>query len=150
MLLLSARREAIRTVSASDIASHGPEGRTPTILVVDDEVLIRMALSDCLQDSGYKVLEAGNADEAVAVLEHGHEIDLVFSDIRMPGTMDGFGLAKWIRQNRNGLPVLLTSGDSKKSDLAEQLGGDEPFFAKPYDTQTILAQIRQSIDARKR
>jgi CheY-like chemotaxis protein len=136
-------------VSAPHIVSHPRGERTPTILVVDDEVLIRMALSDCLQDSGYKVLEAGNADEAVAVLEHGHEIDLVFSDIRMPGTMDGFGLAKWIRQNRKGLPVMLTSGDSKKSDLAEQLGADERFIAKPYDTQMILAQIRQSIDARK-
>ena len=125
------------------------EQRTPTILVVDDEVLIRMALSDCLQDCGYKVLEAANADEAVAVLEQGHaEIDLVFSDIRMPGTMDGFGLVKWIRQNRKGLPVLLTSGDSKRSDLTQQLGAEEPFFAKPYDTQMVLAQIRQSIDAR--
>jgi CheY-like chemotaxis protein len=137
-------------VSAPPIVSQSPEGRTPTILVVDDEVLIRMAFSDCLQDSGYKVLEAGNADEAVAVLEHGHEIDLVFSDIRMPGTMDGFGLAKWIRQNRKGLPVMLTSGDSKRSDLADQLGADETFFAKPYDTQMVLAQIRQSIDAREK
>jgi CheY-like chemotaxis protein len=137
-------------VSAQQSVSHPAGGRTPTILVVDDEVLIRMALSDCLQDSGYKVLEAGNADEAVAVLEHGHEIDLVFSDIRMPGTMDGFGLAKWIRQNRSGLPVMLTSGDSKKSDLAAQLGDEEAFVAKPYDTQMILAKIRQSIEARKK
>jgi CheY-like chemotaxis protein len=106
---------------------HEPKERMPTILVVDDEVLIRMALSDFLQECGFKVLEAGNAEEAITILEQGHAvIDLVFSDVRMPGELDGFGLAKWIRENRKGL-----------------------FLAKPYDTQMVLAQIRQFIDARK-
>jgi CheY-like chemotaxis protein len=129
---------------------HEPKERMPTILVVDDEVLIRMALSDFLQECGFKVLEAGNAEEAIIILEQGHAvIDLVFSDVRMPGELDGFGLAKWIRENRKGLPVMLTSGDSRKSDVAKQLCAVESFLAKPYDTQMVLAQIRQFIDARK-
>ena len=63
------------------------------------------------------MLEAGNADEALEIIQHGAvTIDLVFSDVVMPGSMDGFGLAKWIRANRPGLPIILTSGDAAKAD----------------------------------
>jgi CheY-like chemotaxis protein len=75
--------------------------RTPTILVVEDEFLIRAMLSDYLQECGFKVLEASSGDEAVAIIENVDVvIDLVLTDIRMPGAMDGFGLAQWVRTNR--------------------------------------------------
>jgi CheY-like chemotaxis protein len=105
-----------------------PQERTPTILVVDDEVLIRMAVSDFLQECGFKVLEAGTAAEAIEMIQSRQSaIDLVFSDVRMPGDMDGFGLAKWIRTNA-GLPVILASGDAKKADTAHELCAEEPFL----------------------
>jgi CheY-like chemotaxis protein len=74
-------------------------------------------------------------------------IDLVFSDVPMPGEMDGFGLATWVRTNRPGLPIILASADGKKSEAAKVLCENEPFFAKPYDVQLVVARIRSLIDA---
>jgi CheY-like chemotaxis protein len=123
-----------------------PKERQPTILVVDDEILIRMTLSDFLQDCGFKVFEAGSAAEAIDILRSQHPIiDLILSDVRMPGEMNGFGLAKWVRENCKGLPVILASGDATKSDAAHELCADEPFFAKPYDLHVVVAQIRTSL-----
>ena len=133
------------------VAFPDPQERMPTILVVDDEALIRMAISEFLQECGFKVLEASNAAEALAMIQSNHSaLDLVFSDIRMPGEMDGFGLSKWIRENRPELPVILTSGDKKKSDAAHELRAQEPFLAKPYDMQIVVAHIRSTIEARKK
>jgi hypothetical protein len=64
----------------------------------------------------------------------------VFSDVQLPGSIDGFGLAKWIRENRPGLHIILTSGDAKK-----KLGENEAFMAKPYDLAMVMAQIRNHI-----
>jgi DNA-binding response OmpR family regulator len=117
--------------------------RTSTILVVDDEALIRAMLSDYLQECGYKVLEASNADEAILIIEKSDVIiDLVFSDVRMPGSMDGFGLAKWVKVNRTYLPIILTSGDAKKVSSAKELCDDQPFMEKPYDLRAVVARIR--------
>ena len=79
-----------------------PNERTPTLLIVEDEILIRMALSDYLQDCGYKVLEASAAEEAMLIIEKGDIIiDVVFSDLKLPGPMDGFGLAHIRRHEKN-------------------------------------------------
>jgi CheY-like chemotaxis protein len=108
-----------------------------------------MTLSDFLQECGFKVLEAGCAAEAVEILESRKAvIDFVFSDISMPGAMDGFALAKWVRANRPEIPILLTSGDSKKANAAQILCEEEPFLAKPYDLQLVVAHIRTLIEAR--
>ena len=123
-----------------------PAERTPTILIVDDEPLIRMGLSDFLQDCGFKVLEASNAGEAVEMIKSSTvSIDLVITDVRMPGDMDGFGLAQWVRANRPGLAVILCSGDAKKAEVARDFCADEPFFRKPYDLQMLVAKIRQTL-----
>jgi len=127
-----------------------PKERCPAILVVEDEVLIRLVIADYLRECGFKVYEAGTALEAIAVLESDKaSIDLVFSDVRLPGDMNGFALAQWTRKNRPGLPVVLTSGDSKKSEAAKELCENEPFFAKPYDVQLVVAHIRTLIDAKR-
>ncbi len=132
------------------IALPDPKERTPTVLVVDDEVLIRMAVSDFLQECGFKVLEAGTAAEAIEMIEsHQSIIDLVFSDVRMPGEMDGFGLSKWIRTNTK-LPIILASGDANKSDAAHELCAEEPFLKKPYDLEYAVAKIRQTISSRNK
>jgi CheY-like chemotaxis protein len=125
--------------------------RTPTILVVDDEVLIRFMVSDFLQECGFKTLGASNADEAVQVLsaQNPFAIDLVLSDVRMPGSMDGFGLAQWVRENRPGLPVVMCSGDNKKADAAAHLCAGEAFLKKPVDLDVAVLQIRQLLDGRQ-
>ena len=79
-----------------------------TILIVEDEFLARAMLSDHLQECGFMVLEAANADEAIKTIQTGIPIDLVLTDIRMPGSMNGFGLAKWISAKNIFNPPLLS------------------------------------------
>jgi DNA-binding NtrC family response regulator len=125
-----------------------PEDRTPTILLVEDEVLIRMATSDSLQECGFRVLEASSAAEAITMLQGSETpIDVVFSDIRMPGEMDGFGLAKWIREHRPGMCVLLTSGDATTAKIATGLCEKLEVVSKPYDCKLAAARIRELISA---
>jgi CheY-like chemotaxis protein len=119
------------------------------ILVVEDEFLIRTMISDYLQDCGYKVYQAASAAEAIQVIQSdGVSIDCVFTDIRMPGEMDGFGLCNWIRKNYPGLLVILTSGDAQKMKSARDLCEQAPFFAKPYDLHHVVGQIRSLLHAR--
>src|SRR5262245_21192751 len=102
-------------------SSENGDRSKPTVLLVEDEPLIRLAVADYLRECGFKVLEAGSADDALAILtatKPEFRIDVLFSDVRMPGKLDGFGLARWVREHRPALPVLLGSGDTKKSDLA--------------------------------
>jgi CheY-like chemotaxis protein len=122
-----------------------PEERPAVILVVDDEPLIRAAIADYLQGCGFQVIEAGNAADAIAALQSHTNVDFVFSDVRMPGDMDGFGLSRWIRAYRPGLPMLITSGDSGKAEAAKALCENEPFMAKPYDEHKVVAHIRAAI-----
>jgi DNA-binding response OmpR family regulator len=124
------------------------EKEQPTILIIEDEVLLRVVLSDYLQECGYKVLEATTAEEAVLIIRKSEvAIDLVFTDIVLPGSMDGFGLTHWIRANRPGLPVILTSGDDKKVASAKELCENAPLFSKPYDLSAVVAQMRATINS---
>jgi CheY-like chemotaxis protein len=119
------------------------ETRTQTVLVVEDEVLVRMVIADYLRECGYRVVEAGSAAEAITVLESPEPIDIVFSDIQMPGEMDGFGLATWVRQHQPWLKMLLTSGNARAASTAGNLCEDGPLEQKPYHPQTILARIQR-------
>ena len=114
-----------------------------SILVAEDEVLIRMAISDYLRECGYRVVEAGSGDEAIKILQAGVAIDVVFSDIHMPGDVDGFGLAHWVRRERPGVKVILTSGVARSAKEAGHLCGEAPLIAKPYDHGNLEVRIRQ-------
>jgi CheY-like chemotaxis protein len=120
-----------------------PEPRSETILVVEDEVLVRMVIADYLRECGYRVIEAGSAEEAITVLTSPEPVDIVFSDVQMPGEMDGFGLATWIRRNQPWLKVLLTSGNARAATTAGDLCEEGPLEQKPYHPQTILTRIQQ-------
>jgi DNA-binding NtrC family response regulator len=110
----------------------------PTILVVEDEPLLRLALQEVLSDAGFTVMEADCVARAVElVMSPQSDIDLVFTDIRMPGAMNGMQLADWIRERQPGVPVLLTSGYSDKGVLQKY-----PFMAKPYDFGAVVEKIR--------
>ena len=82
----------------------------PRVLVVEDELLLRMLVSDYLRDAGFAVVEALNGDEAIAILEAGAAIDLVFTDVRMPGSADGLEVLSFVRRTRPSIPVVVTSG----------------------------------------
>jgi CheY-like chemotaxis protein len=114
------------------------EARQPLVLVVEDEVLIRSAVAEYLRISGNLVVEAANAAEAIAVFAAGVPIDVVFSDIQMPGTMDGIGLTRWVYRHHPGIHAVLTSGDA---DAARATEVAELFFPKPYRTAEVATRI---------
>jgi DNA-binding NtrC family response regulator len=119
-----------------------------TILVVEDDVLVRMPIAQYLRDCGYKVIEASNADEAMQILMHKRTlVDVVFSDVDMPGAVDGFGLAKWVREHRPGLDVLLAGTVPRAVESAKDLceRGSVP---KPYEARLVHNHIRRLLAAR--
>jgi CheY-like chemotaxis protein len=116
-----------------------------TILVVEDEILIRMNVSSYLRDCGYIVIEAVNADEAIIVLQSEQAVDLILSDVQMPGSMDGFGLAQWVRKNRSGLDVILVGTPERAADTAAELCESGPTMSKPYEPHALVDTIRKHL-----
>lgn len=98
-----------------------------------------MHVVDSLRDFGFTVLESGDTDEATALLQ-ANAVDLVFTDITLPGEFDGFGLVEWIRARTPRLPVILTSG-GHNAELAAQRCKGEPFLEKPYDVVKLSEWI---------
>ena len=131
---------------------HDAEGQgadPPTILVVEDEVLVRFSVKETLEDCGFTVVEAVSADEAIRYLEGGGRPDLVFTDVRMPGSMDGFGLSDWLAEKRPGVPVFIASGDIGMANTARKICSHERLFRKPYEVKSLVPLMRQAIAARK-
>jgi CheY-like chemotaxis protein len=118
----------------------------PTVLVVDDDALVREPIADYLREVGYEVLEAGDAREAIEMVNHADHVDLVFSDVRMPGELDGVGLARWVKVNRPELPVLLTSGYAGNAWPAAELGREVRLLPKPYTQAQVLRHIRRLLN----
>ena len=114
----------------------------PTVLVVVDEVLVRMAVSEYLRECGYNVVETGDAHEAIEVMTSDVAVDVVFSDIAMPGSLDGFGLAQWIRRERPDIKVVLSSGAARSAKAAGELCEHGPMLAKPYRHADLERRIR--------
>ena len=122
--------------------TDGPPDRL-VVVVVEDEILIRMVIADYLRGCGYRVIEAASADEAMVILEHKElDVDVVFSDIDMPGSMDGFELSKWLRANRPGVDVILAGSVARAADAAGELCDSGP-VPKPYEPQLAADRIRQ-------
>lgn len=115
----------------------------PEILVVDDEPRVRMMVTDSLEDASLRVIEAQNADEAVGILASGAQVDLMLSDVRMPGTMDGLALLRWSKTNRPDLPVIIMSGHLAATEALEH--GAAHFLGKPYSFPYALTLIKQEL-----
>lgn len=105
------------------------------VLVVEDSAIIRMGAVDLVQSAGYEALEASNADEAIRILESRADIDLVFTDVQMPGTMDGIKLSHYIRDRWPPVKLIVASGKAilEESSLPE----GSRFFSKPYNDHAI-------------
>lgn len=117
-----------------------PTERVDTILVVEDETLVRMNSADILEDAGYDILEAADADEALRVLAQHQSVQLLFSDIDMPGTMNGLDLARVVHQRWPHIKLLLTSGHHCISD--NLMPDDGKFVAKPWSQDVLVARVR--------
>lgn len=118
------------------------------ILVVDDQILIRMALANHLEECGYTVLEAENAADAIKLLQKHFEIAVVFTDVNMPGEMDGLGLAKWVIENRPRTAVMVASGHAAKDVAIKELCGARA-FTKPYSFDELTNHIQDVIQSRR-
>ena len=115
----------------------------PVILLVEDDVLVRFITAELLRDGGCVVLEAVNAAEALALVSSGRPLDLVLSDVRMPGEMDGVALSYAIKAQRPHLPVVLASAHLPP----DTPHGADAFLAKPYQPRQLIALVNQIIGA---
>jgi CheY-like chemotaxis protein len=151
-------------------ADRGSDEVTPsTILVVEPDILIRMIIADYLRNCGYRVFEAVTADDVLAVLESGQKIDVIFAEVQLsvgrsrsprwarlalmpfgwrPRSMDGFGLAQWLRENHPGINVILTSGLARAAEKAGDLCDEGP-LAKPYHPQEVVRRINILLERRR-
>jgi CheY-like chemotaxis protein len=121
-----------------------------TVLVVDDEVLVRTAIAEYLRECGYRVLEAANAAEAVMVLQDSEfHVDVVLSTVEMPGSMDGFGLSKWVREHRPAIDVILAGTPARAAASAAELCDKGPMLARPYEPQLVLDRIKRMLADKK-
>jgi two-component system, response regulator PdtaR len=115
-----------------------------TVLVVDDEVMIRLVVSECLRDSGLRVVEAENADEALSYVKSDPSVGLVFSDVKMPGSMDGIELAAHLKIEFPYIKVVLASGHL----LADQSESAILLLLKPYSVGEAAAYITSILDGK--
>jgi CheY-like chemotaxis protein len=113
------------------------------VLVVEDEMLLRMRAVDMVEDAGYTSVEAVNADEAVAILESRSDIALLFTDIQMPGSMDGLKLAHAVHERWPPIRIILVSGQLKLADM--QIPADSRFFGKPLQAKDLIAEMQNMI-----
>jgi len=113
------------------------------VLVVEDEPLIRMDVADELAMRGFKVFEAGNAQEAIAILADNLDIQILFTDIDMPGSMDGLKLAAAVRDRWPPIKIIVTSGN--RSIAESEMPAQSRFFSKPYRADALAAAMRDIV-----
>src|SRR3954463_5986859 len=117
----------------------------PNVLVVEDEMVLRMRAIDIVEDAGFTPVEAVNADQAIAILESRSDIDLLFTDIQMPGTMDGLKLAHAVHDRWPAIKIILVSGQVKPSD--DDKPADSRFFGKPIEVAQMIAELKDMVGA---
>jgi two-component sensor histidine kinase/DNA-binding response OmpR family regulator len=115
----------------------------PKVLVVEDEMLLRMRAVDIVEDAGFTAIEAVNADEALAIIESGSDVDLLFTDIQMPGSMDGLKLAHAVHERWPAIKIILVSGKLTPTDSERPT--DSRFFGKPLEVKQMIAEIQEMI-----
>lgn len=113
--------------------------RQPMVLVVEDEPLIRMMLVDALDEAGFAVVEAGDADEGLRAFSAQPEIEAIVTDVHMPGSMDGFALARHVQSMRPDLKALIVSG--KFLPTSSELSHARRFLPKPYDVEKVIEEL---------
>ena len=109
------------------------------VLVVEDEVLVRLSLAEALRASGFRVIEAANGYEAKAILQSSNPVAVMVTDVKMPGIMDGVSLSKWVRDSIPSVKIVLVSGTIPYG--AQTLA--DAVFAKPYDTDALVRRVAQ-------
>src|SRR3979411_52544 len=125
--------------------SSAPIGPATNVLVVEDEMVLRMRAVDIVEDAGFTAVKAVNADEALSILESRSDISLLFSDIQMPGTMDGLKLAHAVHDRWPSIKIILVSGQVRQLD--EEKPADSRFFGKPLEVKQMIAELKEMVGA---
>jgi CheY-like chemotaxis protein len=121
---------------------------TITILVLEPDIIVRMAIADYLRQCGYKVIEGVTGNDAFAVLKEGQRVDVILCEVRLGGKMDGFAFARQVRQRYPGIDVVLASGTPGAAAKAERLCEEGP-LAKPYHPSEIIRRINILMERRR-
>jgi CheY-like chemotaxis protein len=123
----------------------------PVILLAERDVVVRMSLAGYLRECGYRVIEVVDSDEALVVLQQTElRLDVLFTDVALEGSHDGFGLAQWVRQHRADVQIVLAGSPKKAATEAGNLCENGPALSKPYDHQLLESHIRQLLAVRER
>jgi CheY-like chemotaxis protein len=117
--------------------------RSPVILIVEDEPLLRELAVELVESDGFVALEAGDADQALAVLENRSDVSVLFTDIKMPGTTDGLKLACAVRQRWPAIEILVASGHIRLEP--SDLPSNSVFLGKPYSGKELISGLRSLI-----
>jgi len=132
-------------MSSESVTSSTPAASATNVLVVEDEMVLRMRAVDIVEDAGFTALQAVNADEALAILETRSDISLLFSDIQMPGSMDGLKLAHAVHHRWPSIKIILVSGQVKVSDTDKP--ADSRFFGKPLEMKQMIGELQAMVGA---
>lgn len=116
---------------------------TKSILIVEDEALVRYDLVDFFEDAGWRVFDAANADDAISILDQRSDVRVVLTDVQMPGSMDGLKLAHYVRERFPPTILFVISGNEPigSSDLPERAC----FLPKPFDAHWLLNRIEEAV-----
>src|SRR5688500_3603834 len=125
--------------------SSVPSGSSTNVLVVEDEMVLRMRAVDIVEDAGFTAVEAVNADQALSILESRSDISLLLSDIQMPGSMDGLKLAHAVHDRWPSIKIILVSGHVKIS--GEDKPAESRFFGKPLEMKQMIAELQDMVGA---
>src|SRR5882724_8246026 len=123
--------------------TSSPTGANANVLVVEDEMVLRMRAVDIIEDAGFTAVEAVSADEALAILESRSDISLLFSDIQMPGSMDGLKLAHAVHDRWPAIKIILVSGQVTPTDAEKP--ADSRFFGKPLGVEKMISELQAMI-----
>jgi two-component system, response regulator PdtaR len=115
----------------------------PIVLVVEDNSLVRVVIANFLESAGFAVIQAADGAAALLILASGAEFHVLFTDVQMPGPIDGVGVAIRVCEQRPGMPILVTSGHG----VPEALPAGGRFVAKPYDNRKVVTLLRELVAA---
>lgn len=120
--------------------------RHPTVLLVEDEPIIRMGLADHIARQGFAVIEAGSGDRAMEMVRNGNLVDIIITDVQMPGQHDGIALALWTRRNFPHIKLIIVSGATSGAVAPDLLGEEGRIMPKPYQYDEIVARMRELLE----
>lgn len=121
-------------------------GASQTILIVEYQPIIRLNIADYLRGCGFRVVETNSAAEAIQITQSGEvQVDLIFSEVQVPGEVDGLGLSHWLRANKPGVSLIFTSAYAAAVEAEAVINERRPFIAKPYNQRQVVHRIRSML-----